>query len=404
MEEKHNNGFIKGALTGALVMFLIVALGGGVWYALTQYNAGHQETVVSSKVEKKLEKIQEYIDQKYLYAKDADENALADGLYAGYVDQLGDPYSVYYNEEETEELLQSTSGTYTGIGCLMSQDKKTNVITIIRVFKDSPAEKAGLKANDIINKVDGENIEGEDVSKVVNRIKGESGSSVDIGVLRLETKGEEYQQKKITVTRNQVKTPTVEYKMDDEIGYLSILEFDTITNDQFMEAMDDLESQGMKGLVIDLRNNPGGNLKTVTDMLNRMLPKGISVYTEDRDGKRTEFTCDGKQEFTKPLVVLVNGFSASASEIFAGAVQDYGIGTIMGTTTYGKGVVQQLVDLKDGTMLKLTIAQYFTPKGRNINDVGIEPDVEVEYKSAESDDGWDSQAQKAMDTIKDELK
>lgn len=404
MEQNHSNGFIKGALTGALVMFLIAAGIAGLYLAQNKYN-NHldQENIVSSDVEKKLEEIQGYIDEMYLYEDEVDTKALADGIYAGYVEELGDLYSVYYNKEETEELLQSTSGTYIGIGCLLSQNKKTSVITVVRVFKDSPAEAAGLKENDIISKVNGESIEGEDVSKVVTKIKGEAGSTVEIGVLRLNGKSGEYHQEKVKATRNAVETPTVEYKMaEDKIGYLSIMEFDTVTYDQFKAAMADLESQGMKGLVIDLRSNPGGNLKTVTDMLNDMLPKGLSVYTEDRDGKRTEFKSDGKNEFKKPLVVLVNGFSASASEIFAGAVQDHGIGTIMGSTTYGKGVVQQLVDLEDGTLLKLTIAQYFTPNGRNINDVGIVPDVEVEYTPAESEDQWDSQVQKAMDKIREE--
>lgn len=405
MEENHNNGFIKGALTGALVMFLMAAVTIGVLMSQGMISMkAEDKTIVSAEVEKKLEQIQEQIDEKYLYEKNVDKKTLAEGLYTGYVEQLGDVYSVYYDEEESREMLQSTSGVYTGIGVLVSQDKKTKAITVIRVFKDSPAEKAGMKDNDVLSKVDGETVDGEDVSKVVSRIKGEAGSKVEIEVLRANIDGTDYDHVDLTITRNEVEAPTVEYGMEPSgIGYISVLEFDSVTYDQFKVAMEELEAQGMKGLIIDLRNNPGGNLKTVTDMLNDLLPAGLSVYTEDRDGNRTEFKSDGNHEFKKPMVVLVNGFSASASEIFAGAVQDYGIGTIVGTTTYGKGVVQQPLDLKDGTYLKLTIAQYFTPKGRNINDVGIIPDTEVEYEPAQTEDDHDSQQQKAMDIIQNEL-
>ena len=182
----------------------------------------------------------------------------------------------------------------------------------------------------------------------------------------------------MTATRDTVQAQTIEYKMmDDKIGYIRVSEFDTVTYDQYKEALDDLEKQGMTGLVVDLRNNPGGSLSTVCDMLDLMLPKGLIVYTEDKNGKKTKMKSDEEHQFTKPLAVLVNGNSASASEIFAGAVQDYGIGTIVGTTTYGKGVVQSIRQLSDGSAIKLTVANYYTPKGNNINKTGIKPDIEV---------------------------
>ena len=183
----------------------------------------------------------------------------------------------------------------------------------------------------------------------------------------------------MTATRDTVQAQTIEYKMmDDKIGYIRVSEFDTVTYDQYKEALDDLEKQGMTGLVVDLRNNPGGSLSTVCDMLDLMLPKGLIVYTEDKNGKKTKMKSDEEHQFTKPLAVLVNGNSASASEIFAGAVKDYGIGTIVGTTTYGKGVVQTIQPLTDGSAVKITIAKYFTPKGNDINKKGITPDVEAE--------------------------
>jgi len=191
---------------------------------------------------------------------------------------------------------------------------------------------------------------------------------------------------------------------ENQIGYIKVSEFDTVTYDQFKEALDDLEKQGMKGLVIDLRNNPGGNFDTVTDMLKLLLPEGVIVSTKDKEGNVEEVTCDGANEFDKPLAVLVNQYSASASEIFSGAVQDYGIGEIVGMTTYGKGVVQQLMDLGDGTCLKMTIAEYYTPNGRSINGKGVEPDVEVEYEYDENNPEADTQLEKALEVVKDQNK
>ena len=190
---------------------------------------------------------------------------------------------------------------------------------------------------------------------------------------------------------------------DGKIGYIAVSEFDDVTYDQFKTALDDLEAQGMQGLVIDLRNNPGGNLSTVTDMLKLLLPEGIIVSTKDKYGNTDEITCDGSHEFTKPLAVLVNQYSASASEIFSGAIQDYGIGQIVGMTTYGKGVVQQLMDLGDGTYLKVTIAEYYTPNGRSINGTGVEPDVEVEYEYDAETPEADNQLEKALEVVNGEI-
>ena len=194
------------------------------------------------------------------------------------------------------------------------------------------------------------------------------------------------EEKELTFTRDTIEKATVEYEMkENHVGYLKITEFDDVTYDQYVNAMDDLENQGMERLIIDLRSNPGGNVSTVCDILKTLLPKGMIVYTEDKNGEKTEYKNDEDHTFDKPLVVLVNGNSASASEIFTGAVQDYGLATIVGTQTYGKGVVQQLIDLQDGTCLKLTVSQYYTPKGRSINGVGIEPDEIVEYEENKED-------------------
>ena len=305
---------------------------------------------------------------------------------------------MYYDEEETQALLETTSGEFSGIGATMSKNTASEEITVVNVYKDSPADKAGLKDGDILYQVDGKDTAGQELDTVVSWIKGEKGTDVSLSVIR---DGEEIT---TVATRDVIQVQTVEYEMkENSIGYIMVSEFDDVTYEQFKEALADLEAQGMAGLIIDLRSNPGGNLITVTDMLKLLLPEGIIVSTKDKYGNVEEITCDGKNEFTKPLAVLVNQYSASASEIFAGAVQDYGTGQIVGITTYGKGVVQQLMDLRDGTYLKLTIAEYYTPSGRSINGEGVTPDVEVEYEYNADDPQADNQLEKALEVISAEM-
>ena len=307
---------------------------------------------------------------------------------------------VYYDEEETKSFYETTEGEYDGIGAVLSQNMDTGIITLVQIYDDSPAMKAGLQDEDILYKVDKEEVTGEDLTEVVSHIKGEKGTTVDITVLR----GEENEEVTVTVTRDTIQAQTVEYRMlEDNLGYIAVSEFDSVTYDQYQQALEDLQNQGMQGLIVDLRNNPGGNLSTVCDMLDLMLPEGLIVYTEDKDGNRQEMTSDDEHQFNLPMTVLMNGNSASASEIYAGAIQDYGLGKIVGTQSYGKGVVQQIFDLKDGTCVKLTIAEYFTPNGRNINGEGITPDVEVEYEKDENNPDADNQLEKAMEILKSEL-
>ena len=335
------------------------------------------------------------LEQTYLRAEEIDEDTLEDGAYDGYVKALGDPYTVYYNEQQTNELMESISGEYTGIGAALAQNNSTTVITITRVYEGQPADEAGLKEGDVLYQVDEREITDEDLNEVVTWVKGEEGTDVDLYVRR---DGEEI---KLTATRRKIEVQTVEYEMKAEnIGYIQVTEFDKVTGEQFKTALETLESDGMKGLVIDLRSNPGGSLDTVLDMLRLILPKGTIVSTKDRNGKEATYSCDGKNEFTKPLVVLVNQYSASASEIFAGAVKDYGIGTIVGVTTYGKGVVQQLFNLNDGSSLKVTISEYFTPSGNSIDGVGVVPDVEVEYIVDEEHPEADNQLDVALEEIR----
>lgn len=385
---KNRKGFWQGALCGALAVILVTGL----------FACGVVNSIVSDATEKKLKNIKYLVDAYFL--NEFDEEAMETGLLEGYVSGLDDPYSVYYDEEDTNALLESVQGEYSGIGAVLSQDLQTGVITMIRIYEDSPAMKAGLKDGDVLYKVGDIEVTGEDLSEMVTHIKGEKGTEVELTVYR-EGIDEEIV---VTAIRDEIEIETVTYEMlDDSIGYIAVSEFEEKTCGQYEAAIDDLTSQGMKGLIIDLRNNPGGSLSAVCEMADRMLPEGMIVYTEDKNGEKTEYTSTAEESFDKPLVVLVNGNSASASEIFSGAVQDHGIGTIVGTQTYGKGVVQSVFDLKDGTCLKLTVSEYFTPNGRTIHGEGVTPDIEVKYEADIENPEKDNQLEKAVEVIKDQL-
>lgn len=379
--------FIEGALVGALVTLLLTGI--------VFFGFGHN--VVSLGAVYKLSQLKGLIDENYLGKADGEE--LKEGLYKGYLEALDDPYSIYYDAQETKQLNERLSGQFNGIGALLTQDKDTGVITLIRIYKDSPAMDAGLKDGDILYQIEGRDVTGEDLNKVVNDIKGDRGTKVNLTVIR----GSDDQQITVNVTRDVVEKQTVDSRMlEDGIGYLAVSEFDSVTYSQYKEALDDLENQGAGSLVIDLRNNPGGNLDIVCEMLDLILPKGVIVYTEDKNGERKEYTSDSNQQVKMPIAVLMNGQSASASEIFAAAVQDYDRGEIVGTQSYGKGVVQKLYDLMDGSCVKLTSAEYFTPKGRKINGKGVTPDVEVEYEYDPNHPEADHQLEKAIETLKTE--
>lgn len=394
---KTNGRFAAGVLAGAAAAVVIICGIFGMWKVIPEIRGKDYTSadISEADVDDKLDQISSLIDSYYLYDDEIDRDGLIDGIYSGYAAALGDPYTEYYDEEETKALYESTSGEFTGIGATMSKSMDSDEITVSNVYEDSPADKAGMKEGDILVRVDGREVSGQELETVVSWIKGEKGTDVTIIVIR---DGEEAE---LTATRDVIEVQTVDHEMKDgRIGYISVSEFDSVTCGQFEDAMDDLESRGMQGLVIDLRGNPGGSLTTVTDMLKLLLPEGTIVSTKDKYGNTEKISCDGKHEFTKPLAVLVNQYSASASEIFSGAIQDYGTGTIVGMTTYGKGVVQQLMDLRDGTCLKVTVAEYYTPSGRSINGTGVEPDVEVEFEYDADDPNADSQLDKALEVVR----
>ncbi|MGN0333683.1 MAG: S41 family peptidase [Lachnospiraceae bacterium] len=392
----NKKSFWQGTLCGALAILLVIGL---VSCGLkTDGGSTSSQKALSVEVKKKLSTLKSLIDENYLH--EVDEEALEQGIYEGYISGLDDPYSVYYDEEDTKSLMETTEGEYEGIGAVMQQDKDSGIITLTHIYEDSPAMKAGLKDDDILYKVEDMEVTGEDLNEVVSHIRGEKGTKVELTVLR----GKNNKEVKVTVTRGKIEVETVESKMlEDKIGYLAVSEFDSVTHDQYEEGLNELEDQGMEALVVDLRGNPGGNLQTVCDILDLMLPEGLIVYTEDKNGERQDMTSDEEHQFTLPMTVLIDGNSASASEIYAGAIQDYGLGKIVGTKTYGKGVVQKIFDLKDGTCVKLTIAEYYTPKGRNINGKGITPDVEIKYEYDEENPQADNQLEKAVEELKKEM-
>lgn len=392
----NKKSFWQGTLCGALAILLVIGL---VSCGLkTDGGRTSSQKAMSGEVKKKISTLKSLIDENYLH--EVDEEALEQGIYEGYISGLDDPYSVYYDEEDTKSLMETTEGEYEGIGAVMQQDKDSGIITLTHIYEDSPAMKAGLKDDDILYKVEDMEVTGEDLNEVVSHIRGEKGTKVELTVLR----GKNNKEVKVTVTRGKIEVETVESKMmEDKIGYLAVSEFDSVTYDQYEEGLNELKDQGMEALVVDLRGNPGGNLQTVCDILDLMLPEGLIVYTEDKNGERQDMTSDEEHQFTLPMTVLVDGNSASASEIYAGAIQDYGLGKIVGTKTYGKGVVQKIFDLRDGTCLKLTIAEYFTPKGRNINGKGITPDVEIKYEYDEENPEADNQLEKAVQELKKEM-
>ena len=360
-----NKEFWKGALAGALV---VAVIGRGAFYGI---NSTGKTILSDRKCTQKLAALEKMIDESYL--GDKDEKKLEEGLYTGLIYGLDDPYSRYYTAEEYEEENSSSQGTYVGIGISMEKNKEGGV-RIVECYEGGPGEKAGLKKDDIISAIDGTDITDTDVSDVADMIRNSDKDSVVLTIHRENV--EDPMEIKVSIT--DVELPSVFHEMlDDNIGYIRITEFKGVTCEQYQQAFEDLDAQGMERLIVDLRDNPGGLLDSVCEILRTILPKGLIVYTEDKDGNRTEEKCDGKNKLKIPLAVLVNENSASASEIFAGAVQDYGIGTIVGTTTYGKGVVQSIRQLSDGSAIKLTIANYYTPKGNNINKIGIKPDIEV---------------------------
>lgn len=364
-DKKFRKGFILGVVSAAI---LVIGIGAGIYFAMPN------DTTVSEMSAKKMTLMEQLVDA-YYFGK-IDKSKMTEGTYKGLIEGLDDPYSEYFTKEEYKDLQQESSGKYVGIGALVTQDDKNGIISIVKVLDKSPAKKAGLKKDDIIAQVDGKDVTGKELTKVVSKMKGKEDTKVTLKIL--DPKTAKY--KTVTLVRKSVDSPSVDSKIIDKknnIGYIAISEFDQNTAEQFEKHIKKLKKQKVKGIIFDLRYNPGGLYDTVVKMLDDILPEGVVVFTKDKNGNREEEKSDAKC-LKLPMVVLQNEGSASAAEIFSGAIQDFKAGTIVGTKSYGKGVVQNTFPFSDGSALKLTIKKYYTPSGKNINGKGITPDVKVE--------------------------
>lgn len=394
-------GVIVG-LIGALVILATVYLGNRIQRWIDNGMQRPSDTAITSQVINKQKMLEKTI-KDYFYLHDVSEEDMAEGIYKGMLNSLGDIYSEYYTAEELNEVMEEMEGSYYGIGAYVAMDKESQLVKITGIIEGSPAEEAGLQENDLFYEVDGEPVYGMTVTEVVSLIKGEEGTEVLVTMIR---EGEndylDFQMK-----RRKVDTPTVHFEMlDDTMAYIDIMEFDTVTIDQFAEALAMAKGSGMEGLILDLRANPGGSLTAVTEVARMILPEGLILYVEDKNGKRKDYTCDGSRQLEVPLVVLVDMNSASAAEVLAGAVKDHGIGTLVGTTTFGKGIVQNIIPLSDGSAVKLTISGYCTPNGNDIHGIGIEPDVEVEFDGEayyREENPIDNQLEKAKEVLAEKM-
>lgn len=410
MEEK-NRGFFKGIIVGALASVVMMVLLVTVLLVVGYNNymkLNNESEVIQTEedfydvAEERVETIMKVMDRYYL--GEYDKEAMLDGMLAGMLAAVGDPYTGYFDEESYATLLESNEGVYYGIGVVVQQNVETGEILVVNPYSDGPGAEAGMRPGDLIYKVGGMDVVGMDINEVVAMIRGEEGTTIEISVLH----ENDTELTDLVVERRQIETHTVEYEMmENDIGYIQVTQFDEVTTEQFIEGMDALEKQGAKGVIVDLRDNPGGSLTTVIDMLDTVLPKGIYTYLVDKNGKRQNYKGKDDARYELPMVVLVNENSASASELFTGAVKDYGRATVVGTTTFGKGIVQQIIPLQDGTGMKVTMAKYYTPNGVCIHEEGVEPDVIVELDEGEYvslvEFEEDEQLQKALEVLKEQI-
>jgi len=334
----------------------------------------YDQLISSYKKYAKATGLESYIKDSFL--REVDQQKLEEGQLKGMFQALEDPYSVYMTEEEFKDFSEHTKGVYGGIGVIVTPGED-NLITVVSPIEDTPGERAGLKTGDKIIKVNGEEFTADNMDKAVQLMKGEPRTSVSITVLRKDKYGKnDYID--MDIVREEIRLITVKSDMiEDNIGYIKITSFDDLTYGDFKKNLSSLMSKNIEGIILDLRSNPGGLLDVCVDIADEFLGEGIVVYTETRDGERA-YEKSNKNKIDLPLIVLVNEGSASASEILAGAIKDRNRGTLIGNKTFGKGVVQRIKQLSDGSGFKLTVSEYFTPNGTSIHGVGIEPDIVVD--------------------------
>ena len=396
---------IAAVLAVLLALYAGFQLGQNRTAAQTRLPEGQEVTQTTERTFEKAEYLKAFIEQNFLY--ETDEEVLNEGMLRGLFSALEDPYSVYMNEEEFTSLMEDNRGSFGGIGVTVSPGADDNLITVVAPMKDTPGDRAGIRAGDKIIRVEGEEYTGEQMDMAVKVMRGEPGTDVTITIRRLssEKPPEEFD---LTITREIINVISAEGEMlPDQLGYIGITSFDENTDRYFREALKDLEAQGARGIVIDLRNNPGGLLDTVLEIADSLLPEGPIVITKTRAGQEVVEESDRAMDEI-PLVVLINEGSASASEILAGAIQDYERGPIIGETSFGKGIVQRILPLDDGSGIKLTVSEYYTPKERKIHEIGVEPDIPVEWEGEDPTFGpsvleQDAQLQRAMEALEEQI-
>jgi len=405
--------FLKGFLLGMFVVLFIVLL--SVLLYLGLFHGRGDDTIYyadESSLDEDKNEYNEFVAKQNQilnavdrnYYEEADKNDMYEGAYRGMLDALEDPYTCYFSAEEMKSIMQNTGGEYVGIGCTVGQNKDTNEIVVLSVIDNSPADKSGMKPNDIIIAVDGQDVTGMDLDYAMTFIKGEEGAPVTITVKRDNTKLD------LNMVRAKVEYITTSYRMlEDGIGYIYIANFYKHTDEQIKAALADMEGQGMQKLIIDLRENPGGLYDVAVSVLDIMLKeKLLVVYTMDKNGNKRSSYTENPDSFEKPLVILINENSASASELFTQTMRDYGKATVIGTTSYGKGVYQDMLYLgNDGSGMKITGGRYYSPKDICIDGVGIVPDIEVELNEELVSESIlkredDNQLQAAIDYLKKE--
>ncbi|MCF0121868.1 MAG: S41 family peptidase [Lachnospiraceae bacterium] len=368
MEDKKNKSFgIQYLFKNILVICLALEV---LYFVIMCFPLGGVPNIFHT--QRKIQEIEHLIENHYL--GEVEKQHQADCMFLGLVEGLGDRYSTYYTQEEYAQLKKKQDGVFVGIGITIVQRSEDKKIQVFECIEDSPAAKAGVKSGDVIESVEGKNVTGMSSKQVMELIQKSDNTTITMVLTR------EGSDASITVeiAKETVKIKFVKGEMlKNQIGYIQITDFTDVTSSQFEKIYEELKEKGLQKLVIDLRDNPGGLLDGVCDTLSQILPEGIIVYTKDKDGNQNKRDCAGRTPIDIPLVILVNEGSASASEIFAGAVKDYGIGTLVGEKTFGKGIVQNTYKLSDGSVVKLTVAHYYTPKGDDINGTGIIPDVEV---------------------------
>lgn len=419
IERDKKRYYLKGMITGLVIAAAAAVLGAGLVFLLhsgivggTGTPAGATPSVVDvdyGKISAKLKKIGELVESEYLYVDDTVAENVESGIFKGYMYSLGDLYADYYSPDEFEEETTTSNGNYCGIGALMSYNAVTNTVTVMEVYDGSPAEEAGIREGDILREVNHEDISILDFETVVDEyIKGEEGTYVN---LTFEREGEElsFQVERRQVEITTVKSSELALGNGKKAGYINVSSFEKATVNQFKEAMDSFDNDDYEGIIIDLRDNPGGVMNSAVMMADYILPDDIArfsdhdydgeyrgrtllLYTENLKGKDSAYYSSDKHSVDKKIVVLVNANSASASEILTGALKDYGAATVVGTETYGKGIVQSIVPLSDGSAVKFTTKSYFTPAGGEIHGVGIAPDVKVEAGEELLEKGADPKA------------